>query len=266
MREENTMSTPYARGGRSLAAGFLALSLLVSAVGAAFLLTPGVALADDGVAIGDTLILDGPGGQYGILTVAPAGAPLSVDGEPVDGYYPVSYNGVGGWTATGLVEVTGGGNGGGGNGGDGGGGGGRDGKTREMGNGGVETVSADPVYSDNGSPVNAAPAVSAEPMTGGTYGPGGAGYSEQQVLDIIHEAAMNYGQAPDDMVRVARCESGLDPYAVGGGGTYYGLFQFVPSTFANTPYGQYEITDAWANANAAAWMWSEGQKGSWVCQ
>ena len=39
MREENTMSTPYARGGRSLAAGFLALSLLVSAVGAAFLLT-----------------------------------------------------------------------------------------------------------------------------------------------------------------------------------------------------------------------------------
>ena len=50
----------------------------------------------------------------------------------------------GGWTAIGLVEVTGGGNGGGGNGGDGGGGG-RDGKSREMGNGGVETVSADPV-------------------------------------------------------------------------------------------------------------------------
>jgi len=268
MREENTMSTPCARGGRSLAAGFLALSLMVSAFGAAFLLPAGVALAEDGVALGDTLILDGPGGQYGILTVAPAGSPLSVDGEPVDGYYPVSYNGVGGWTATGLVEVTGGGNGGGGNGGGngGGGGGGRDGKTREMGNGGVETVSADPVFSDNGSPVNAAPETSAAPVTGGTYGPGGAGYSEQQVLDIIHEAAMNYGQSPDDMVRVARCESGLDPYAVGGGGTYYGLYQFVPDTFANTPYGQYEITDAWANANAAAWMWSEGQKSSWVCQ
>ena len=116
MREENTMSTPYARGGRSLAAGFLALSMIAAAFSAAFLFPAGVALADDGVAVGDTLILDGPGGQYGILTVAPAGSALSVDGEPVDGYYPVSYNGVGGWTATGLVEVTGGGNGGGGNG------------------------------------------------------------------------------------------------------------------------------------------------------
>lgn len=265
MREESTMSTPCARGGRSLAAGVLALSLLVSAFSAAFLLPAGIALADDAVAIGDTLILDGPGGQYGILTVAPAGAALSVDGEPVDGYYPVSYDGVGGWTATGLVEIAGGGNGGGGNGGGngGGGGGGHDGKTREMGNGGVETVSADPVYSE---PVNAAPETSAAPVTGGSYGPGGGGYSEQQILDIINEAAMNYGQSPDDMVRVARCESGLDPYAVGGGGTYYGLFQFVPSTFASTPYGQYEITDAWANANAAAWMWSEGKKSSWVCQ
>lgn len=265
MREANIMSTPCARGGRSLAAGFLALSLLASAFGAAFLLPAGVALADDGVALGDTLILDGPGGQYGILTVAPAGSALSVDGDPVDGYYPVSYNGVDGWTATGLVEVTGG-NGGGGNGGGHGGGKGGNGKTREMGNGGVETVSADPVFSDNGSPVNAAPSTNAEPVTGGSYGPGGSGYSEQQILEIIHEAAMNYGQSPEDMVRVARCESGLDPYAVGGGGAYYGLFQFVPSTFASTPYGQYEITDAWANANAAAWMWSEGQKSSWVCQ
>src|SRR4028118_988057 len=67
MREENIMSTPYARG-RSLAAGFLALSLLVSAFSAAFLLPAGGALADGGVAVGDTLILDGPGGQYGILT------------------------------------------------------------------------------------------------------------------------------------------------------------------------------------------------------
>jgi hypothetical protein len=258
------MSTPFARGGRSLAAGFLALSLLFSAFSATFLVPAGVALAEEGVAIGDTLILDGPGGQYGILTVAPAGSALSVDGEPIDGYYPVSYNGVGGWTAVGLVEVIGGGNGGGGNrDGDGGGGGGHKGKTREMGNGGVETVSADPVYADSGIPAEAAPAA---PVTGGSYGPGGGGYSQEQVIDIIHEAALNYGQSPDDMVRVARCESGLDPYAVGGGGAYFGLFQFVPSTFANTPYGQYEITDAWANANAAAWMWAEGHKSSWVCQ
>ena len=68
------------------------------------------------------------------------------------------------------------------------------------------------------------------------------------------------------MLRVARCESGLNPNAVGGGGAYHGLYQFVPSTFAGTPYGQYDIYDPWANANAAAWSWSEGGKGSWVCQ
>ena len=67
------------------------------------------------------------------------------------------------------------------------------------------------------------------------------------------------------MLRVARCESGLNPSAVGGG-TYHGLFQFVPSTFAGTPYGEYDIYDPWANANAAGWMWSEGKKSTWVCQ
>jgi soluble lytic murein transglycosylase-like protein len=98
------------------------------------------------------------------------------------------------------------------------------------------------------------------------YGPGGASYSEDQIVDIIYEAADNYGQSRDAMLRVARCESGLDPNAVGGGGAYHGLFQFVPSTFAGTPYGEYDIYDPWANANAAGWMWSEGKKGNWVCQ
>lgn len=263
------MPTLAPRGhGRSTIALF-AFAMVISTFGAALLPSPSrVALAKDGVALGETVILAGPGGQYGILTVAPAGAAMSVDGDPVDGYYPVTFEGIGGWTATGLVEVTGGGGGGDGGGGNGNGnGGGRDGRSRESGNGGIETVSADPVFTDGGVPVEAAPAAtSAEPVTGGVYGPGGSGYSEQQIVDIISEAAHNYGQSPDDMLRVARCESGLNPHAVGGGGAYHGLFQFVPSTFANTPYGQYDIYDPWANANAAAWMWSEGGKGSWVCQ
>ena len=133
-------------------------------------------------------------------------------------------------------------------------------------------MSADPVYSDNGEPVAAAPAdsnapaTSDAPITGGAYGPGGSGYSEDQLVDIIYEAADNYGQSRDAMLRVARCESGLDPNAVGGGGSYYGLFQLVPSTFAGTPYGQYDIFDPWANANASSWLWSEGHKDEWVCQ
>jgi soluble lytic murein transglycosylase-like protein len=67
------------------------------------------------------------------------------------------------------------------------------------------------------------------------------------------------------MVRVARCESGLNPNAVGGG-QYYGLFQFVPSTFSGTPYGDQSIFDPSANAGAAAWMWSQGHKNEWTCQ
>jgi hypothetical protein len=260
------MQSPRPRGSRRLAWACLQLALVVmiSGTGAAFLPSPHqVALAKNADVLGESIILAGPGGQYGILTVAPAGATVSVDGDPVDGYYPVTYNGVSGWAPEGLLAMKGdGGGGGNGNGGGGGGGG-----NRESGNGGVETVSADPVYSDSGVPVEAAPSEPApEPVTGGTYGPGGAGYSEQQIIDIIHEAATNYGQSPDDMVRVVRCESGLNPHAVGGGGAYHGLFQFVPSTFAGTPYGSYDIYDPWANANAAAWMWSEGQKSSWVCQ
>ncbi len=258
------MQTPRSRGSRRFALAFLAFVLVVSGLGSALLPSPDrIALARDGVALGESLILAGPGGQYGILTAAPAGAVMSVDGDPVDGYYPVTYEGISGWAAVGLLQVgNGNGNGGGGN-----GGGGNGNRTREDGNGGVETVTAAPVYSDGGEPIAPAPdAVAAEPVTGGAYGPGGVSYSEQQIIDIIYEAADNYGQSREDMLRVARCESGLNPSAVGGGGAYHGLFQFVPSTFAGTPYGQYDIYDAWANANAASWMWSEGQKSSWVCQ
>jgi hypothetical protein len=247
-----------------MALAFFALTLVLSGICSALLpSSERVALARNGVTVSETLILAGPGGDFGILTAAPAGAEMSVDGDPVDGYYPVTYQGISGWAAIGLVQV--------GNGNDrGGGGNGGGGGDRDQGNGGVETVTADPVYSDSGVPVEAAPSESvetvAEPVTGGTYGPGGGGYSEQQIVDIIYEAADNYGQSRDAMLRVARCESGLNPNAVGGGGAWHGLYQFVPSTFAGTPYGQYDIYDPWANANAAGWMWAEGKKSSWVCQ
>jgi hypothetical protein len=259
------MQIPRPRGARQIlrVVAFLVVVVSVSGLGSALLPSADrIALARDGQALGDTLILAGPGGQYGILTTAPAGAAMSVDGDPVDGYYPVTYDGISGWTATGLLQVADdGGNGGGG---DGDGGGRKNhGVTNEVGNGGVETVTADPIYSDGGASGDAA---SAEPITGGEYGPGGASYSEDQIVDIIYEAADNYGQSRQDMLRVARCESGLNPNAVGGGGAYHGLFQFVPSTFAGTPYGEYDIYDPWANANAAGWMWSEGKKSSWVCQ
>ncbi len=101
-----------------------------------------------------------------------------------------------------------------------------------------------------------------EPDTGR---PGDEQYSRKQIVRIIYAAADRYGQSRSDMLRVAECESNLDPYAVNPSGSY-GLFQFIRSTWRSTPYGNEDIFDPEANANAAAWMWSEGRKSEWVCQ
>ena len=94
---------------------------------------------------------------------------------------------------------------------------------------------------------------------------GGSEYSHKQIVRIIYAAADRYDQSRSDMLRVAECESNLDPYAVNPSGSY-GLFQFIRSTWKSTPFGNKDIFDPEANANAAAWMWSEGRKSEWVCQ
>jgi uncharacterized protein YraI len=94
---------------------------------------------------------------------------------------------------------------------------------------------------------------------------GDSQYSRKQIVRIIYAAADRYGQSRSAMLRVAECESNLDPYAVNPSGSY-GLFQFIRSTWKSTPYGNKDIFDPEANANAAAWMWSEGRKSEWVCQ
>ncbi len=92
-----------------------------------------------------------------------------------------------------------------------------------------------------------------------------AAWTEAEVVELIVAAADRFGQPREDLLRVARCESGLDPNAVNPTGSY-GVFQFVATTWASTPYGAYSVFDPWASANAAAWMWSVGRRGAWVCQ
>lgn len=91
-------------------------------------------------------------------------------------------------------------------------------------------------------------------------------YTEQEILGFISNAAKKYGQNKNAMVRVARCESNLDPCAVNRAGPYYGLFQFLKSTWSKTPYGDQSIYDPKAQAMAAAWMWKEGRKNEWACK
>ena len=85
------------------------------------------------------------------------------------------------------------------------------------------------------------------------------------IVQIIYDAAARYGQSGEDMLRVARCESGLYQYAEGRLGEQ-GIFQFMTSTWATTPYANFDIFDPWASANAAGWMWANGRRAEWVCQ
>lgn len=245
------------------------------------------AAAAPGSASSDVNLRSGPGEGYDVLTVVPAGASLSVDGDAVDGYFPATYNGVSGWisasyviageaapavaydstgeaapvsaydTSTGYVTDDG---------------------TAYYDPGTVVVYNSDAGSSGNRNGRNRnnrnnRNTNNVTTDTSGSAAPSGAianpnppATSEQEIISVIQQAAAAYGQNPDDMVRVARCESNLNPRAVDPSGSYHGLFQFVPSTFASTPYGDQDIYDPWANAHAAAWMWSEGKKSSWVCQ
>jgi Transglycosylase SLT domain len=91
-------------------------------------------------------------------------------------------------------------------------------------------------------------------------------YTEEQILGFISKAAKKYHQSRSAMERVARCESTLNPCAVNREGPYYGLYQFLKSTWKTTPYGNVNIFDPEAQALAAGWMWAEGRKNEWACK
>jgi hypothetical protein len=93
-----------------------------------------------------------------------------------------------------------------------------------------------------------------------------ASASEQQILNFIADAAKKYNQSKSVMERVARCESSLNPCAVNRSGPYYGLFQYLKSTWNSTPYGDRSIWDPEAQALATGWMWEQGRKDEWACQ
>jgi LysM repeat protein len=126
--------------------------------------------------------------------------------------------------------------------------------------GGTSVASPAPAPVQPSAPVAVAPAPApAQPSTA----PVAAGTGS--MASIINAAAARYGQSSAAMLAVAQCESGLNPQAVNGASQASGLFQFLPSTWATTPFASQSIFNAQANANAAAWMWSVGRRGEWVC-
>src|SRR5262245_4841100 len=82
--------------------------------------------------------------------------------------------------------------------------------------------------------------------------------------EAIELACSVYGSC-DTLWRRALCESGGYRYARNPSGAS-GLFQFLPSTFASTPFGRFSICSTYANALAAGWMQANGRGHEWVCR
>jgi len=90
-------------------------------------------------------------------------------------------------------------------------------------------------------------------------------------LEAIRLASIAYGESYSMLLRRAICESRLNPNArnrtpIYNGEHATGLFQFIPSTFASTPFAAESIWSPYANALAAGWMHANGRGGEWACR
>lgn len=89
---------------------------------------------------------------------------------------------------------------------------------------------------------------------------------KEQVIQYIEAAFQPLGQpAVYWALRVARCESNYNPNAVNQWSGTEGLFQFMPSTWRGTPYGQYNVFSAKYNSLGAAWLYSRQGGSPWQC-
>jgi len=83
----------------------------------------------------------------------------------------------------------------------------------------------------------------------------------------IHERAEAHGVSGPYLVRVARCESGLDPFAVGRLGEQ-GIFQLAPwgegARFRARGYGN--VWSVWEQADFTAARFAEGGARAWSCR
>jgi uncharacterized protein YraI len=233
----------------------------------------------------------GPSMSNPVILVMPAGASVTLTGESSGSFLGVVYRGTYGWAHSGYLD-------------SGNGASNDDGGSPPSGNGGGSATVTSGLNlrsspSTGASIILVMPAGAVVELTGdesngflgviynGTRGWGYAqylrtgssgnngnsgtwdgsdGWSQDEIIAIIYAAADRYGQSRTDMLRVARCESGLDPYNVTPPYSASGLFQFLPSTWASTPYANEDIFDPVANAMATGWMWSVGRRNEWVCQ
>jgi len=90
------------------------------------------------------------------------------------------------------------------------------------------------------------------------------------IESIIRAAAAAWGADPNQLLRVAWCESRYNPNVVNARSGAAGLFQFMPATWAansvRAGYAGASVFDPVANANTAAFMFRNGQAWQWSCK
>ena len=87
------------------------------------------------------------------------------------------------------------------------------------------------------------------------------------IAEIIHNAFVDQGdRAIQWAFNVAYCESRYHPNSVNSSSGAAGLFQFLPSTWAFTPWHASSPFDPAANASAAAWLYRRDGPSQWQCQ
>lgn len=246
----------------------------------------------------------GPSTSDRVLLVMPSGASVTLTGQSSNGFLGVTYQGTSGWAHGSYIGTTGqasnGGNSGSGSRDPGSGNAGsawtttslrlRSGPSTDnsiiltMPSGAEVTLTGNASNGFSGVTYNGTRGWAAttylttsDPGNGGGGNSGGGAsgnydsngdgaWSRDEIIAIIYAAADYYGQPRADMLRVAQCESNLDPYNVTPPYSASGLFQFLPGTWATTPYAGESIFDPVASAFATGWMWSVGRRGEWVCQ
>ncbi len=107
-------------------------------------------------------------------------------------------------------------------------------------------------------------AASAAPSDPGTAP---AASNARDIQGIITAAANEFGADPNQLLRIAKCESGLNPRA--SNGTHFGLFQFNPITYTAYAPRAGAGSDYWNatnNARTAAYMIAHGQASQWSCK
>ena len=87
---------------------------------------------------------------------------------------------------------------------------------------------------------------------------------DNSIEGIIRAAALRAGANPQEMLRIAACESGFNTHAYNGRSGASGLFQFLPYVFRS--HGGTDIWDARQQADIAARMFAAGWGCQWSCR